>query len=53
MTIKYRDELGYVIETVDEYGVSFVGTIAYFNDKQIDIKYIDCIVQETIDEISQ
>lgn len=35
LMISYRDELGVVIEEVDEYGVSFVDGKAYFNDKTI------------------
>lgn len=35
MKIAYRDELGVIIETIDEYGISFVNGKAYFNDKVI------------------
>lgn len=35
MWIVYRDELGTVVEDVDEYGVSFNDGTAYFNDKKV------------------
>ena len=35
MYITYRDELGYVTEEVDEYGISFCDGVAYVNDKKI------------------
>lgn len=35
MYIVYRDELGNVIEKVDEYGIGVCGEYAYFNDKKI------------------
>ena len=43
MKIKYRDELGYVIEDVDKYGVSFDKEFAYFNSKKISLKEIELI----------
>lgn len=50
MIIKYRDELGTIAETIDEYGVNFSvdldGTLkAYFNDKKIDAKEVIEIIQ--------
>lgn len=43
LLIKYRDEVGYVLEEVDEYGINFVGDIAYFNDKRIPTNQIEQI----------
>ena len=43
MKIKYRDELGYVVEDVDKFGVSFDAEFAYFNDMKIDIKNVELI----------
>lgn len=43
MMIEYRDELGVVIEEVDEYGVSFVGDTVYFNDKKVNVKALIAI----------
>lgn len=40
MNITYRDELGYVVEEVDEYGISFCDGIAYVNDKKIPVENI-------------
>ena len=37
MYVVYRDELGYVTEEVDEYGVSFCDGMAYINDKKIPV----------------
>ena len=44
MLINYRDELGYVVEEIDENGISFVDGVAYFNDKKVncnDIQFIN------------
>ena len=48
MIIGYIDELGGVIEEVDEYGISFDGDKAYFNDKIIETKYIRQIQKDKI-----
>lgn len=40
MYITYMDNLGTVIEPIDEYGIQFNSGFAYFNDKRIDIKTI-------------
>lgn len=45
MRITYRDEIGYVTEEVDEYGVSFYNGKAVFNDKTVDIFLIDSITE--------
>lgn len=47
MRINYSDELGYVSEIVDEYGISFDGTTLLFNDKKIKCEN----VREILDEI--
>ena len=47
MFITYRDEIGYVIEQVDEYGVSFYNGKAVFNDKEVDICLVDSITETT------
>ena len=44
--ITYRDDLGTVIEEVDEYGVSFCDGKAYVNDKTIPVEAIDTITKE-------
>lgn len=46
LKISYRDELGIVIEEVDEYGVSFADGKAYFNDKTIPMEYVIAINKE-------
>lgn len=46
MLIAYRDEIGVVIEKVDEFGISFVGDVAYVNNKQIPISSIERIMEE-------
>lgn len=43
LMISYRDELGMVIEEIDEYGVSFADGKAYFNDKAIPMEYVVAI----------
>lgn len=45
MFITYRDEIGYVTEEVDEYGVSFYNGKAVFNDKTVDISLVDSITE--------
>ena len=40
MYITYRDELGYVTEEVDEYGISFCDGVAYVNDKKIPVENV-------------
>lgn len=45
MIIIYRDEIGYITEQVDEYGVSFYNGKAIFNDKEVDIFLIDSITE--------
>ena len=45
MIIIYRDEIGYVTEQVDEYGVSFYNGKAVFNDKEVDIILVDSITE--------
>lgn len=45
MFITYRDEIGYVTEQVDEYGVSFYNGKAVFNDKTVDISLVDSITE--------
>lgn len=45
MYIKYRDTIGYVIEEVDEYGISCDGQNLLFNDKRV-----SCIDVEQIQE---
>lgn len=45
MKITYRDEIGYVTEQVDEYGVSFYNGKAVFNDKEVDISLVDSITE--------
>lgn len=46
MRIIYKDELGYVSELVDEYGISFDGTTLLFNDKKVDAKNVVSIGEE-------
>lgn len=38
MYIKYRDDLGYLVEVIDEYGISCDGENMLFNDKCIPFK---------------
>lgn len=45
MIIIYRDEVGYITEQVDEYGVSFYNGKAVFNDKEVDIFLVDSITE--------
>ena len=45
MQIVYRDDLGTIIEDVDEYGVSFVGETVYFNDKSVHVTALVQIVE--------
>ena len=45
MIIIYRDEIGYITEQVDEYGVSFYNGKAIFNDKEVDISLVDSITE--------
>ena len=40
MWIKYNDSLGVICEMVDEYGISFNGGMAYFNNKKLPVEYI-------------
>lgn len=40
MYITYMDNVGTLVECVDEYGIQFNNGFAYFNDKRIDIKNI-------------
>lgn len=40
MYIYYSDELGYVEEEVDEYGIDINSGKVYFNDKTIDVDYV-------------
>lgn len=40
MNITYRDELGYVTEKVDEYGINFCDGVVYVNDKKIPVENI-------------
>lgn len=46
MIIEYRDELGVVIEEIDEYGISFVDDTVYFNDKKVNVKALIAIREE-------
>lgn len=46
MRIIYRDELGYVSEVIDEYGISFDGTTLLFNDRKVDAKNVVSIGEE-------
>lgn len=46
MYIKYRDDLGYVVEKVDEDGVSFLEGFAYFNDRKVNCDNIELIIME-------
>ena len=45
MIIIYRDEIGYITEQVDEYGVSFYNGKAVFNGKEVDISLVDSITE--------
>ena len=45
MIIIYRDEIGYITEQVDEYGVSLYNGKAIFNDNEIDIFLVDSITE--------
>lgn len=45
MYIKYRDSIGYVVEKIDEYGISCDGENLLFNDKRV-----PCINVEQIQE---
>lgn len=40
LQIAYRDDLGYVVEDVEDETVEFLDGITYFNDKQIETKYV-------------
>ena len=40
MIIVYCDDIGIVVEEVDEFGISLSGGKVYFNDKIIDISSI-------------
>ena len=46
MYISYRDNLGVVVEKIDEYGVTFVDGIVYFNDKKIDVNALVSIMED-------
>ena len=46
MTVEYRDELGVVMEEVDDYGISFLDGKAYFNDKVIDMLSLVFVKEE-------
>lgn len=48
--IKYRDELGYVEEAVDEYGISCDGQNLLFNDKRISCVFVEQITEVKEDE---
>lgn len=48
MWIKYRDDLGYLIEEIDEYGISCDGEKMYFNDKTVELKNVDSIQEGKI-----
>lgn len=45
MYITYRDEIGYVTEQVDEYGVSFYNGNVVFNDKEVEVFLVDSITE--------
>ena len=47
MYVVYRDELGYVSEKVDEYGISICDGKAYINDKIIPITSLVGITENT------
>lgn len=40
MIIVYSDEIGIVVEEVDEYGITFSDGKAYFNDNIVDVSAI-------------
>jgi hypothetical protein len=40
MIIVYHNDIGLVVEEVDEFGISFSGGKVYFNNKIIDISSI-------------
>ena len=46
MFIIYRDELGIVGETINEYGIDILDGIAHFNDKKIPVNNIESIKEE-------
>lgn len=50
MIIIYSDEIGIVVEEIDEYGISFTDGKAYFNDRVIDINAIRDIKIERIEK---
>lgn len=43
MVISYRDNLGVVVEKVDEYGVDFSDGFVFFNDKKIEVSTLVCV----------
>ena len=45
MYIAYRDELGGVIEKVDEHGISGDGEYFFFNDKKIPCQDVTSIME--------
>ena len=50
MKIKYRDELGWVIEDIDKFGISFDGEYAYFNSNKIELKNIELIQENDYED---
>lgn len=46
MRINYSDELGYVSEIVDDYGITIDGTTLLFNDKKIKCENVREILEE-------
>ena len=46
MIIIYRDELGFVEEEIDEYGVNFCDGKAYFNDKVVPVTLLESITDK-------
>lgn len=49
MYIKYRDTIGYVIEKIDEYGISCDGQYLLFNDKRVACIYVEQIQEDEND----
>lgn len=50
MYITYHNESNeYTTEKVDEYGVMFYNNKAFFNDKMLDVEYIDSINETPTD----
>lgn len=40
MVITYRDEIGVVVEELDEFGTDFCDGVVYFNDKKIEVSAV-------------